>query len=350
MKILGISAAVLLSVSMNVYADGYQNSIPGASQSSMYYAMGGGNTVPAAPSTANVQTANIGGSMGLGYNCGQFNPSASITNSLNGLKNSFTNMFDSAVQNAKGAVMEMPAYLLARNNPGLYQLLQNGFQSGQFGLGFATKSCSQMQNDIANGANPYKNFFNGSIRNDWKDHMGGSSSYSREGLMSYQGAKDSDIGQAKEDIEKDNGKNGVPWTNGLEKDGNHYAGGEGQPVIKLTYDVVIAGVNAILGGTDYHADMSIPKDQAMVAYWKKSSDVAKWAQKVLGEKGITTFNGGAKDATPGKGLLPFVQDEFKAIYPLIVTMLGTPDADIKVEDLKKISTSQYLRQFRRQIE
>ncbi len=338
MKILSV-AAVLLSASMTVYADGYQNTIPGASQSSMYYAMGGGNTVPAAPSTANVQTVSIGGAMGLGYNCGTFNPSASITNSLNGLKNSFTNMFDNAVQNAKGAVMEMPAYLIARNNPGLYQLLQNGFQSGQFGLGFATKSCTQMQNEIASGQNPYKNFFSGSIQNDWKDHMGGSSSYSRDGLMSYQGAEDSDIGKAKEDIEQDNGKNGVPWTNGIDKDGNHYAGGEDQPVIKLTYDVVIAGVNAILGETDYHADINIPQDQAMSAYWHKSSQVATWAEKVLGEKVITTFNGGQKTASPGTGLLPFVQQQFKGIYPLIITMLGTPDADIQVKDLKKISTS-----------
>lgn len=333
-----IGASIYTNISCASSTDYYSNFVPSSSDSSMYYAMGGGNIVPNSPSTTGAQTINVGGSMGLGYNCGTFNPTSSIANSLNGIKNSFQNMFNSAVTNAKGAVMSMPAYLIARNNPSLYQLLQNGFQSGQLDFSAATKSCGEMQSEIDTGKNPYKNFFKSSLSNDWKNKMSGSSSVRSNGALSYEAAEDSDIGQAKEKVNEDNGKNGVPWTHGTSVGDSKHAGGSGQPAIALTYDVVMAGVNAVIGESDYSKDYDIPKTVAMHGYWVKSSEVAKWAEAVLGEKQITTYDGGAKSSTPGKGLLPEVQTTFEKVYPLIVKMVSG-ETEITNDNLKNISTS-----------
>ena len=341
-KSFTISLFASLGIITQAYAaqtNYYSNLVPGTGDTNLYYSMGGGNVVPNAPSVLNRQTVKMGGSMGVNYNCGEFDPKASIVNSFNGIENSFTNIFNSTVSNAKGAVLAMPAYLISRNNPSLYQILQNGFQSGQLDFGMATKSCQQMMSEIDNGKNPYDNFAKLSTSNNWREKMGSSGMFSSGGgPMTYQGAQETDIGQALHDVNETNGKKGVPWVKGVQSGGNESAGGEGQPPIKLTYDVVMAGANVMIGQTKFDSDAEIPKDEAMSHYWQKPSDAANWAEAVLGEKEITTYNSGQKSSTPGKGLLPEVQTTFEEIYPTLYGMVVGSE-EINVENLQKVSTS-----------
>ena len=73
---------------------------------------------------------------------------SSIMNSLNGLKNTGMQMFNDVVNSAEGAIIEMPAYIFAKANPSLYELMQKGLASGQWDIGTGLKSCQQMQGDL----------------------------------------------------------------------------------------------------------------------------------------------------------------------------------------------------------
>lgn len=98
--IIGITAPV------NAHAD----LIP-TNNNHFYYKMGGGQSV-ATPAFNGAQSVplRVGGDIGLGYNCGLFNPKLSITNSLNANQNSFQNIQQSVVNNATGAITQFPMY------------------------------------------------------------------------------------------------------------------------------------------------------------------------------------------------------------------------------------------------
>lgn len=85
--------------------------------------MGGGQDVPVAAYSGTTSIPlHVDGDVGLGYNCGLFNPKLSITNSLNAVESSFQNVEQSIVQNATAAIAEFPMYAVARADPDLYNL------------------------------------------------------------------------------------------------------------------------------------------------------------------------------------------------------------------------------------
>lgn len=72
-----------------------------------YYKMGGGQDIPVpAYSGAASVPLHVDANVGLGYDCGLFNPKLSITNSLNAIENSFQNIEQGVVQNATAAIAE----------------------------------------------------------------------------------------------------------------------------------------------------------------------------------------------------------------------------------------------------
>ena len=95
-----------------------------AVQSGLYYKMGGGNDVPL-PAFYNTSyiPLNAESDVGLGFNCGAFNPAASLTNSLNQIKSSFLNVQQEVLSSATAAVTEFPLYELSRADPNLYNLI-----------------------------------------------------------------------------------------------------------------------------------------------------------------------------------------------------------------------------------
>ncbi len=85
----------------------------------------------------------------------------------------------------------------------------------------ATKSCEQMEAEIAQGKNPYADLITLSKGNDWKLQMG---------------IGGNDAVTAKDAVESSNGDSGIPWVGGQ-------AGGTGQPLLQFTGDIVKAGYN-----------------------------------------------------------------------------------------------------------
>ena len=120
-----------------------------------YYEIGGAEpaSVPANPSVVSV---TLGGSaqLGLGYSCGKFDPVAAVTNTLNNIGAGVDNMMNAMTAAATSAIAALPALILQRANPGLYDLFQNALIKAEETMQLATKSCEQMEAEIAQGKNP----------------------------------------------------------------------------------------------------------------------------------------------------------------------------------------------------
>ena len=338
-KKLKISIAIIAVLSAN-QSIAYNSNVPSPADSPLYYSIGGGDVVPDPPSMSDSISVSISGLGAMNYNCGLFNRNASIANALNGAKQTGMNMFNNAVNSAEGAVMEMPAYLIAKANPSLYQLMQNGLFSGFGDFDLGLKSCGQMQQDIDNGNNPYNGMFKASTSNHWKVFQYGSDSHSSLNQLSYSASEQSDVNRARTSISQSNGADGVEWTHGASLHHAYHAGGDGQPAILLTYDIVMAGINAMLSRQDYYSDATIPTTDSLHQFFIKPSEAAKWAQDVLGEKTITTGSGN-KGTQPGKGLLPKVQKQYDDVFKALVALISGAK-EINVDNLKAVSTNRLM--------
>ena len=254
-----------------------------------YYEIGGAEpvSVPANPAVVSV---TLGGSaqLGLGYSCGKFDPVAAVTNTLNDIGAGVDNMMNAMTAAATSAIAALPALILQRANPGLYDLFQNALIKAEETMQLATKSCEQMEAEIAQGKNPYADLITLSKGNDWKVQMG---------------IGGNDAVTAKDTVESSNGDNGVPWIGGQ-------AGGSGQPVLEFTGDIVEAGYNINMNRavTD---TTPVPAASAtrLSEIWSSPAEARDWTVDVVGENIVTTCDTCRKDSIPGTGLLPKLYQE-----------------------------------------
>jgi integrating conjugative element protein (TIGR03755 family) len=254
-----------------------------------YYEIGGAEpvSVPANPSVVSV---TLGGSaqLGLGYSCGKFDPVAAVTNTLNDIGAGVDNMMNAMTAAATSAIAALPALILQRANPGLYDLFQNALIKAEETMQLATKSCEQMETEIAQGKNPYADLITLSKGNDWKVQMG---------------VGGNDAVTAKTTVESSNGDNGVPWIGGQ-------AGGSGQPVLEFTGDIVEAGYNINMNRAVTDASpVPAASSTRLSEIWPSPADARDWTVDVVGENIVTTCDTCRKDSIPGTGLLPKLYQE-----------------------------------------
>ena len=249
-----------------------------------YYEIGGADPIslPANPQT---RTVTLGGSaeLRLGYSCGAFDPVVAVSNSLNNIGQGADAMMDAMTAAATSAIASLPALILQRANPGLYDLFQNALLKAEETMKIATKSCETMEAEIAQGKNPYADLITLSKGNDWKRQMG---------------IGGNDAVTAKAAVESSNGDGGIPWIGGM-------AGGAGQPPLRLTGDIVEAGYRVNLNQSASPGTVpALVPDARLQALWATPADARTWVADVVGEATITTCDGCAKDSAPGTGLLP----------------------------------------------
>jgi integrating conjugative element protein (TIGR03755 family) len=239
-----------------------------------------------------VVSVTLGGSaqLGLGYSCGKFDPVLAVTNSLNSIKSGVDDMMNAMTAAASSAIAALPALILQRANPGLYDLFQNALLKAEETMQLATKSCEQMEAEIAQGKNPYADLITLSKGNDWKMQMG---------------IGGNDAVTAKDSVEASNGDNGVPWIGGP-------AGGTGQPVLQFTGDMVQAGYNINMN-RPITATGPVPAASAtrLSEVWPTPVAARNWVVDVVGENIVTTCDTCRKDSIPGTGLLP----KFRQVFP-----------------------------------
>ncbi|MEJ1355864.1 MAG: integrating conjugative element protein [Candidatus Sedimenticola sp. (ex Thyasira tokunagai)] len=254
--------------------------------SSWYYEIGGAQPLTSAPNPL-VNTVTIGGSgqLGLNYSCGKFDPVLGVTNTLNNIKSGVDQMMNQMVTAATSAIAALPALILQRANPGLYDMFQNALLKAEETVNLATKSCEQMEAEIAQGKNPFDEWVVLSKGNDWKVQMG---------------AGGMDVVSARDNVETNTGNNGLPWLGG----GN--AGGAAQAPIRIIGDTAKAGFNIIMNRQP-HAAGAVPvgpTSPPITRIWNSPAAASAWIVRVTGDKTVRTCEGCAREATPGVGLAP----------------------------------------------
>ena len=282
-----------------------------------YYELGGAKAVPR-PANSNVTSVdvNASGSLNLGYSCLKFDPVVGVAHTLNQVKDGAEDMLQAMTSAATGAIASLPALILQRANPGLYDLMQNALARAKLKVDLATKSCQQMEAELANGKNPYQDLIVLSKGNDWKRQMG---------------IGGSNIVSVQSEVESSNGENGLPWVLGTD------AGGTGQEPIKLTGDLVQAGFNVNLNRavTDTSEATTHP-DSRLVQIWDSPDKAREWVSEVVGEHRVTTCEGCDKTTIPGTGLLVKQQEDQVVISAKLQTMVAaTPPPTLA--ELEEIS-------------
>ncbi|WP_445744621.1 integrating conjugative element protein [Pectobacterium parmentieri] len=282
-------AALTLSSGLALAQDGgFQNSGAVIGDEVMY-SIGGGNAVSMS-GAAGMRSIGVGVGWNSNLICGDMNISTTIQNQLNGLTNGFQNIMGNVIQSATSAVASLPALIIQRADPGLYNLLTNGVLQARLDFDRSKLTCRAMAEKMA-------------------DTAGGQLGWSQiaEGMALRQAVASSDAVSAIELAEKNRGNDGVPWVGGSN------AGGTGQRSIKVVGDVTRAGYNLVNGrGVTDTAPIDPANCQSLSCQtWSSPQQAIDFATRVLGEQEQRTCEGCTKTETlPGVGLTPVIQDEY----------------------------------------
>lgn len=321
-------AMIIIAMSVMVIPFAKADLIP-ASESGLYYKIGGGNDVPL-PAFYNTTSIplNVLGNIGSGFDCGVFNPLSSITNSLNQIKSSFLAVKTQVLAAATAAVTAFPMYELSRADPNLYNIITDAMAGAQSNLAISTKSCQVMQSEIASGQDPYAHWGQIALGNQWKMQIGDATA-----------SGNGDINQANTAVSADAGKSGVPWVNPndpLDQNTTYQAGGVGQPTIRVINDSAMGGYQTILNSSS-PGSVGDAGSSELQTVFPTAQDAATWITNVVGDQTITTYDGGPKASQAGVGLYSDIQTETAQIEPLIQALVSgsTP---VTVQNLQAIST------------
>lgn len=298
-----LTASHILLFTLAVAASQISNAAQAPTEDGLWYYEIGGAEPVSVPANPSVVSVTLGGSaqLGLGYSCGKFDPVAAVTNTLNDIGAGVDNMMNAMTAAATSAIAALPALILQRANPGLYDLFQNALIKAEETMQLATKSCEQMEAEIAQGKNPYADLITLSKGNDWKVQMG---------------IGGNDAVTAKTTVESSNGDNGVPWIGGQ-------AGGSGQPVLEFTGDIVEAGYNINMNRavTDT-SPVPAASSTRLSEIWTSPVEARDWTVDVVGENIVTTCDTCRKDSIPGTGLLPKLHQESATVTTEIQNLVS----------------------------
>ena len=267
----------------------------------LLYTIGGGRAV-ASSHTASMQSITVG----LGWNanliCGNMSLTTTLHNQLNGITEGFHAIMSGLIQDATAAVASLPALIIQRADPGLYNLLTNGILQARLDYDRSKSACRAIANHLA-------------------DLAQGEFSWDQlsEGLTLRDSVGGADAITAINTAESNHGNSGVPWVGGAN------AGGAGQPSIKIVGDVTRTGYNLLNGRAINDATAIAPaacNNGLTCQAWGSPDAAAAWAVRVLGEREQRTCEDCNKtQSTAGTGLTPLIQEEYetklKAIQGLV---------------------------------
>ncbi|MHC8334115.1 integrating conjugative element protein [Pseudomonas sp. LB3P25] len=290
-KPTSILLAVLLLSATNAHAASkYEINQSGTIDDDLLYSIGGGSAVSMG-STAKMDSISVGVGWDTNLMCGKMDLSTTLQNQLNGATSGFKSVMSSVIQNATGAVASLPALIIQRADPGLYNLLSNGILQARLDYDRSKSTCRAIAGRMA-------------------DIAGGHFGWGQlaEGVNLTQTVGSQDAVAAVEQAETQQGNNGVPWVGGKS------AGGKRQPSIKVVADVTRAGFN-LLNGRDVGNQSAIPKsacgNRLSCQTWSSPQEAEAWATRVLGEREHQTCDTCTKtQSKPGVGLTPLIQEEY----------------------------------------
>lgn len=289
-----VVTALFSSISVSAAADSITDKLEFSKSDSIisdrvFYQIGGGTGYMAPPSRGNTKVIDLGIGWKANLMCGNFDIKTTIKNDLNGLKDGFKDLMANVVDSAKGAVASMPAMILQRANPQLYDLLTNGMYQGKLDFNRLKTSCEEMSKILADRT------------------LGGKWGQAAD-LESYKQitASQPDAKQAQKDLENKKGKEGKAWVGGQKK------GGENQEPIHIVGDVVKAGFNLLNKRNVLDKSTVSNCDGSLCQTWDNPQTAADFLTKVIGEQSISTCKeecGTKTSSKAGVGLSPEIEEE-----------------------------------------
>jgi len=284
------------------------------------YSVGGGSAVGMGRA-GNMRSLGVGVGWNSSLVCGNMSLSTTLQNQLNGATQGFQNIMSSVIQNATSAVASLPALIIQRANPALYNLLTNGILQARVDFDRSKMTCRAMAERMADAAGQQMG---------WGQIAEGQAM--REAILS----SDQDAVSSVTEAEESRGRYGVPWV------GGQNARGDGQEPIRIVSDIAKAGYN-LLNERAVMETSSISEedcnDGLVCDAWESPEAAAAFAVRVLGEEEQQTCEGCTKTSTiPGVGLTPLIQEEYErkltALENLVAGNTGTT-----LENLKEASTA-----------
>ncbi|HAK2952962.1 TPA: integrating conjugative element protein [Salmonella enterica] len=313
MKKLKITLAALLVSTFTHCAlaadDNYSIDQQGAIADSLYYQIGGGSVITPALTRRNTQLLNMQVGWKADLMCGNFDIDTTVRNQLNGVTDGFKDLMGNVIQNATSAVASLPAMIIQRANPQLYDLLTNGVLQGRIDFDKSQLSCQKM-------AEKMTDFAYGSA---WTQ------SAKAENYQSIT-TSEKDAVRAEKRMEQEAASKGKTWVGGQKR------GGSGQQSIKLVGDTTKAGYN-ILNQRNVTETGSVSGSQCqgeICRVWRKPEDAAKWMTRVVGEQTINVAPdndaGGSSEqksgAQAGVGLSPLIAEEQEKIAQVMADLVN----------------------------
>lgn len=317
---IGVIGLLTLTTSMTSYAiqtkidDTSVNAGGAVIDDYVFYNIGGGRAVSMSKHN-NMQSIKIGAGWSSNLICGDMSLETTLQNQLNGVTNGFQQIMGDVINNATSAVASLPAMILQRADPALYNLLTNGILQARLDYDRSKLTCRAMTEKMADMAG-------GSY--GWEQIAQGTA-------LSHAVSQNKDAVAAIDKTEADKGNNGVPWVGGSN------AGGKGQNPIKVVSDVTQSGYN-LLNGRAVTSTGSTDKSQCgnnlVCQTWSSPEKASQFAVRILGEQVHQTCEGCTKtQTTAGVGLTPLIQETYEEKLKNIQALV-TGNQSMNAENLK----------------
>ncbi len=277
-----------------------------------YYRMGGGRPVLNFGSGFDVHKGHFDASYEWHLDACGFERKESVRSQLNDLRDNLYALEQSVVESARSLLRVSAMSVLQRANPGLYDLVTRGILSASANFDAAVKNCRQLQQDMDAGRNPLQGWIQAAVHAEW--------------AHARQAGKDPVAVQ--KEVERAPARRGVAWLGGKR------AGGEGQPPVRVTADVVSAGYRQWTEmGRRARQETAAQEEVAPVLVeqlWASPEEAAEWTVTVLGETEIRLCPGCKPlQSRAGAGLHAEVhqgRDQAHRRLAALLQQRGRPDA------------------------
>lgn len=334
-----ISLASTLMLSQGVQAQSADN---------LYYQIGGASPFSISAGRGhNPHVTGIGVRWNMNASCGNFDIGATVSNQLNGVTNGFQNMMGEVVQNAQGAVSSLPAMIIQRANPGLYDLLSNGVLQGRMDFDRSKLSCQNMADQMADLAMG-QGLHQMAVAENWQSTAQGTN----------------DVVAAQQQVEQSGGNRGVTWVGGQKR------GGQGQEPIRVVKDTARAGYNLLHGRTNPTSNEavsgggdgwgSVPTNNGnwiggggtagsgggtggaecrggMCTVWATPEAASEWTRSVIGDDDLQTCeNCEQRQSQAGTGLMRELEREQEEVFQRLADLVNG-SASPTPENLRNVS-------------
>ncbi|OTA19822.1 membrane protein, Tfp pilus assembly, pilus retraction ATPase PilT [Xenorhabdus beddingii] len=272
----------VLSVSLpqvNHSALGYGADVTGAVSDTLFYTLGGGSVI-SQPATRGSLKKLAGLELGWSSDlmCGNFDLKTTVGNQLNGITAGFKNLMSDVIQGATGAVASLPAMIIQRANPGLYDMLTNGVLQANVAFDKAQFNCQNMATRMMNFTES----------NKWTQ------SAAIQEYKTLVNSGDADAVRVNNAGTKATGTGGHQWIGGRKQ------GGRGQNAIRPTRDLVSAGFN-MMNNQPVLSTAAVSRQRCAggaCSKFQTATEAAEAVVKVLGDKAIRTC-ANASECTSG---------------------------------------------------